>query len=355
MMLNALFRVDVRVKHRTINNAIAHLLNKALPQRCQIRNLKEIVIQYMKLYPPIRIWITQLANSVGLRHIHGLMEQQRVLFALLKLFVVQRVSEIPPIHAHMQQRCDWNSFSCTIHRTCARIKLVVQSNYEHGLDPLHGIESAVMYMTRVQPRNILQPCMMTLLRQLCMVQLGGTQFVLTDHAPLRDARTMLSTRLFENYGMSTQAAYSIRSAFSDYLRDANKNLLHTRLATLSEHSVRILVGILKALTQRRILHTLRANWESDITLCICRVCHEVKNTLVDFTSLRDIVYDCDKNIVCCVKKRSELCRSTPLMHICMNKNMVVVKGLTYVICSACRRVYTVTGYPNGDTRCRQCS
>ena len=89
MMTDALFRVDVRVKHRTIRNAISHLLNKALPQRCQIRNLKEIVAQYIKTYPSIKLFLVEVGAQVGILadDVLALTEHQRVLFQLLKLFL----------------------------------------------------------------------------------------------------------------------------------------------------------------------------------------------------------------------------------------------------------------------------
>ena len=327
------------MKHRTIRNAISHLLNKALPQRCQIRNLKEIVAQYIKMYPSIKLFLQEVAAQVTIREedILILTEHQRVLFQLLKLFVVKRVFEIPPLREHLQQRCDWNSFSNTIRRTCARIRLVVQSNYTRACSPLHGMENAILYMTRVQPRNILQPCMMTLLRQLGF---GCTNSMLCDTPPLQDARVMLSTRVFENYGMSTQSAFNVRGALSEYLRDANKNLLNTKLSAIPKYDHGILMCIIRSITQRRFMSVESATWNTDITLCICRVCHEVKNTMCNFTSLRDVIYDVNKCIVCCVKKRSKLCRDTELLHIPMNKRCITVNSNTYSICEKCGSLYS---------------
>ena len=85
-LIYALFRVDTRVKHRTIRHAITHLMNKALPQRCQIRNLKEIVQQYIGQYPKIRAFMESVFAplEISAEHVTELLEHQHMLFMFLK-------------------------------------------------------------------------------------------------------------------------------------------------------------------------------------------------------------------------------------------------------------------------------
>ena len=356
----ALFREDTRVKERTIRHAITHLLNKALPQRCQIRNLKEIVQQYIVHYPEIRVFIDAVFAPLGVEasaHIEALMGHQHMLFMFLKRFVVARVDECPPLMLHLQSRCNWFSFSESVKMICHRVTQTFQENLSNGVEPLEHIETIIIYMSRMQVRNIMSPCFMDAIGALLHYFAEDVVPVELDARPLmRDPMLALSTRILENYGMSTWGAHHVRASLRVYLKDSNKNALLERVATLGEHDMKVLRAAMKHIQSYRVVSAIPTPTRSDIRLYICDVCHDTKNTLTTFTSLRDIMYDAANDALFCVKKRNMECRSRPLRIIPMDSTYVVIGSKIYGICALCAVLYCTVAsrYTNDRRLCSTC-
>ena len=338
-LIYALFRVDTRVKHRTIRHAITHLMNKALPQRCQIRNLKEIVQQYIGQYPKIRVFMESVFAplEISSEHVMELLDNQHMLFMFLKLFVVSRVDEIPPLVVHLQGRCNWRSFSDSVKLICHRVQKTIQQNLSRGVHLLENVESVIVYMSRIQVRNIMSPCFMHLLQTLFgWSDLDKTgDIVPRTNALTNDPISILSSRILENYGMSMFGAHYARECMQMYLKDANKNNLHEQLNKLSEADHAYFTWALCDIKSRRIVSVIPNVVDSSIHLYLCCVCHDVKNTLTTFTSLRDIMYDAEMNCLYCVKKREKMCRERQLKRISMHRNYVVLGLDVYCICRLC--------------------
>lgn len=355
MLLDAIFRVDVRAKNRTVYSAITHLLNKALPQRCQIRNLKEIVCGYMKTYPGVRVFMSYVCSLVNVSDVSDLVEHQHLLFILLKYFVVRCVDTMPALRAHLQQRCNWAHFRSVVTATCERVRELVSQNLERAEYALLGVDTVVRTIARTQSRNTLMPCMATLLNHVEQTMPRATRY-LTAGVPLRDARDMLTTRLLENYGMSIFGAFSFRHACSTYMQDGHKNPLSMVIASLCAHDVRSLRGVLGTIAEQRELSMLRASWRTSIRLCVCTVCYDVKNTCAPFTTLRDVVYDSTTRSVCCVKKRNALCRATPLLQLSLNERCVYVGDKAYGVCDTCATLVCILrSHHAAPRRCKQCA
>ena len=356
----ALFREDTRVKERTIRHAITHLLNKALPQRCQIRNLKEIVQQYIVHYPEIRVFIDAVFAPLGAdasAHVDAMLQHQHMLFMFLKRFVVARVDECPPLMLHLQSRCNWFSFSESVKMICHRVAQTFRENLSNGVDPLGHIESIIVYMSRMQVRNIMSPCFMDAISALLHWSAEDVVPVTLDARPLtRNPMSILSSRILENYGLSTWGAHHVRASLRAYLKDSNKNALLERIATLGEHDTGVLRASVQLIQSYRVVSAIPTPTRSDIRLYICDVCHDTKNTLTTFTSLRDIMYDATLDTLYCVKKRNAECRSRPLRIIPMDCTYVVIGSKLYGICDLCAVLYCTvpSRYVNDRRLCSAC-
>ena len=107
------------------------------------------------------------------------------------------------------------------------------------------------------------------------------------------------------------------------------------MRTLCADDAAVVHRVVSTVLEQQILHTRCAEWRSSIRLCVCRVCHDVKNTRAPFTTLRDVVYDSARGRVCCVRKRDAACRTTALLEVPMDKQRVRVKSVVYGVCSKC--------------------
>ena len=130
------FWADDKQKH----NKIVHLLSKALPQRCQIRNLREIIYEYCtsdarifhliyqflvcsllgnyrhaKVRPQVSIrrailsWYLIENRPEDLkRTLVG--SHQQLLFFLIKEFIIYGIALIPSLYAVVRERYEWSRF-----------------------------------------------------------------------------------------------------------------------------------------------------------------------------------------------------------------------------------------------------
>ena len=124
---------------RSKANPIVHLLSKSLPQRCTIRNLREIVSNYcrkhddvykfvlgclkcslMGLYetcterPPldIRIKLFRKFDSISKAQMLQWMmrDHQQLLFYTIKEFLIYGVRQVPSMYDEIKQRYYWDKF-----------------------------------------------------------------------------------------------------------------------------------------------------------------------------------------------------------------------------------------------------
>ena len=327
---HALFRIDTRAKQKTIKYAITHLLNKALPQRCQIRNLKEIVHQYVREYPEIMSFMHEVMKPLG-EHCDFFLEHQHVLFMFMKLFIVRRIHNIPPLLTHLRGRCNWSRFEISVESICARIQLIAPQKSMK-------ITEIINYMNRMQMRNIMAPCFFHLFQYL----IGWSTDTTSDFIHLKQNIVtftpikLMNSRVLEHLGMTTWEAYQIRGAMTQFLVDSNKNALCTTLNAIDTRN--ILKNTLRSIVARRKIHTINTEKPSEISLYICPVCEDIKNTLTSFTSLRSIVYDYDSNTIFCTKKRNAQCGDVELFTISMDRTAVLLNEKLYIICGNCAQL-----------------
>jgi len=129
--------------NRQKTNPVVHLLSKALPQRCTIRNLREIISDYCRKYDDIynfiiacmkcsllglyktstnrpsyrtRIKIMQQLDTNKAIMLQWMMkDHQQLLFYIIKEFLVFGVRQIPSIFEEINQRYYWENFeSCVL-------------------------------------------------------------------------------------------------------------------------------------------------------------------------------------------------------------------------------------------------
>ena len=250
---------------------------------------------------------------------------------------MSRIDEIPPLVVHLQGRCNWRSFSDSVKLICHRVRETIHQNLSRGMHLLENVESVIIYMSRIQVRNIMSPCFMHLLQSMSgWSDLDKCSDIVPEpNALTRQPISILSSRILENYGMSTFGAYYARGCMQTYLKDANKNNLFERLNELSETDHECFTRTLRDIKSRRVVAVIPNSVESSTRLYLCGVCHDVKNTLTTFTSLRDIMYDAEADCLYCVKKRDKACRERQLQMISMNRNYVALGSNVYCICRNC--------------------
>lgn len=169
---------------RSKGNPIVHLLSKSLPQRCTIRNLREIVSNYCRKYddvydfvigclkcsllglyetstgrPPlsVRVRLIRKFNSVskGAMLQWMLSNHQQLLFYIIKEFLVYGVQQIPSLYDEVKERYQWEKFEECVNIAMNRVRMCV-ANEENIMD-FHGVEEQLTYINKQQVSNLYRP------------------------------------------------------------------------------------------------------------------------------------------------------------------------------------------------------
>ena len=174
------FWSDVRSK----DYPIVHLLSKGLPQRCQIRNMREILSNYSRKYdtvyefiyscllcsllgmyksctvrPPlnIRIRLYRKFRSMSKAEMLQWMIQdhQQLLFYVIKEFLIFGVHEIPSIYAEIERRYYWDKFEQCV----AKAMNTVRSSIEDNANIMHfkGVEPQLIAINKQQVHHLFRP------------------------------------------------------------------------------------------------------------------------------------------------------------------------------------------------------
>lgn len=171
-------------------NKVVHLLSKALPQRCQIRNLREIIDNYCSqddsiydlllsfikcsvlggyshctVYPTLEVTKTFYKfffyDSVDKPHMRAWMleENQQFLFYTLKEYMIYAVRMIPSLHSVLLEKYNWESFTNTVvgglDTLHAKINTACDYSYP-GCDWFDGIEEELSFINKQQIKHMYQ-------------------------------------------------------------------------------------------------------------------------------------------------------------------------------------------------------
>ena len=179
-IVNCSFFSDNRIK----SNPIVHLLSKALPQRCTIRNLREIISNYCRQYNDVYDFIVgclkcsllglykscivrpnyQLRMKI-MRKINNsnksvilqwmMKDHQQLLFYIIKEFLVFGVHQIPSIYEEINQRYYWSKFE-----KCVMGAMDVVRKFEnqgHDIFQFPNVESKLISINKQQIHHLYRP------------------------------------------------------------------------------------------------------------------------------------------------------------------------------------------------------
>ena len=170
---------------------IVHLMCKALPQRCQIRNLREIISNYCQtddlvhefmrcallcsvlgMYKHcdvrlswkarkkiIRRFIYQKPNRMQLQEWLFTM-YQHLLFYIIKEFLTFSMKLIPALYDELRNTYKWGTFENTVQTAMNSVRKTVEGNiikYSTIQDWLSQIESNLMQVNKQQLGNLYRP------------------------------------------------------------------------------------------------------------------------------------------------------------------------------------------------------
>ena len=362
-VVGALFRCETRGKTTTLEHASVHLISKALPQRCQIRNLKEIVKQYVIDFPnlgPILRSIVFLGISHSeysykdIRHemirtnmfeqldTRALFETQFVIFTFLKFFVIAAVYNIPALHNHVSRRCHWDQFAEEICDCVRYLNFELLMNYrEHGAHGMFNQVSTSLVRKKGLIRNVLMPQMsqvITLVTQWKIKRMKDIHFqqqtlVYLESSDLPALKSVIGVPRVES-------DFSIRSLFLKYIEHGNKLQLLSGLDGLSLSTAAYLAAIVSKHTEYTniVVRSPCSLDESLLSLFVCRTCYDVKNSKQTYTSLRSVMYEPSCGNMFCIKKRLGHCTKLPLRSVAMGNDTIVIleSTLIYFICQCCK-------------------
>lgn len=169
---------------RSKTNPIVHLLSKSLPQRCTIRNLREIVSNYCRKYndvydfvfgclkcslmglyetcterPPldIRIKLIRKFNTVTKPQMLQWMmaNHQQLLFYTIKEFLIYGVRQIPSIYEEIQQRYYWDMFEKSVQKAMNTVRKCVC--IETNIMDFKGVENQLSIINKQQVHHLFRP------------------------------------------------------------------------------------------------------------------------------------------------------------------------------------------------------
>ena len=157
-------------------NPIVHLLSKSTPQRCQIRSLTLIMLNYCKVHdevynfviqalkcsmlgayrgtkrPPLHVRknIYKVFNNMKRKEFLLFMQNnhQQLLFFTIKEYLVFAAKHIPALHSELLDRYKWREFEKRVTTTMDTIRSMISENDIMGFV---GVERYLTGITRLQP------------------------------------------------------------------------------------------------------------------------------------------------------------------------------------------------------------
>lgn len=169
---------------RSKDNPIVHLLSKSLPQRCTIRNLREIVSNYcrkhedvynfvlgclkcslMGLYetctdrPPldVRVKLFRKFNSISKAQMLQWMmrDHQQLLFYTIKEFLIYGVRQVPSMYDEVKERYYWDKFEDCVVKAMNTVRKCVCM--ETNVMDFKGVETQLSIINKQQVHHLYRP------------------------------------------------------------------------------------------------------------------------------------------------------------------------------------------------------
>jgi hypothetical protein len=175
------FWSDVRSKV----NPIVHILSKGLPQRCQIRNMREIMNKYSRKHEAVynfihaALFCSLLGNYRTCTHRPGLnvrveiyrkmrsidkieflswmlADHQQLLFYVIKEFLVFGVRDIPSIYEEIKQRYYWDKFEESVSKAMNTVRRCIKAD-PFRIMCFEGIEQQLVSINKQQVHHLFRP------------------------------------------------------------------------------------------------------------------------------------------------------------------------------------------------------
>jgi len=174
------FWSDIRSK----SNPIVHVLSKGLPQRCQIRNMREILNKYSRKHdlvydfilacikcsllgmyktcvvrPGLRVRIRLYRKFNNLSKVEMLQwmlgDHQQLLFYVIKEFLIFGVRDIPSIYMEIERRYFWDKFEQCVNKAMNTVRAHIEDS--ENIMQFRGIESQMIAINKQQVHHLFRP------------------------------------------------------------------------------------------------------------------------------------------------------------------------------------------------------
>ena len=372
MIIQALFRAEIRGRTAAFRSAMSHLISKALPQRCQIRNLKEIVQQYCEQFEKFSEIIDGillfgmshdvLSNDILREHVRrrvdrGLRpcenQKQFVTFTYLKFFVYKCIDAIPPLHRHMMRVCDWFKFCRSVDRDVLRLnmrfyqQLITGRPFAEVTMQIHNMRNTMIPTLSHAMHHIAQWNAKRLRRsQGADDGITGS----TPHVP-RHITRIVATPVIDDL------CASVKRVITMFCSGANKKSLYLSLERLTPKELRFLARVI-AQTDLHSAIVVREHRgrPTDIDAYICFRCMSIKNSRQPYTSLSRVIYDYHTQEIFCGQCMKTQTHRAPLSPVQMSLGTVIYSSnkIIHFICGRCGFL-SKSPSDKSPSVCSQCS
>lgn len=369
MIISALFRAETRGRTAAFRSAMSHLISKALPQRCQIRNLKEIVLQYRRQFNSFNAIIDSIvafgmtyapfSHPKLIKYVTERMHrgatpcensEQIVTFTYLKFFVYMCIDSIRPLHEHMMKVCNWFKFCRAVDNDVQKLNMlflrsllrdephtnlkITMQNMRNTMIPT--ISHALHYITQWNAKR---------LRRLGLI---SKTIVHCDSVSVpKSVKRIISDPL------QSPECREIKKVIDLYGAGANKKSLYSNLESLSASALSLLSSVLNFSASRSSMMVQHYQGiPTNIKVFMCHRCVVVKNSRQPYTSLSKVIFDFHSKEVFCANCSS----NTALKPIDMNTGTIIFskKKNIHFVCERCLHLCNV---PINDSPsiCQKCS
>ena len=214
-------------------NPIIHILSKGLPQRCQIRNMREILNKYSRKHDIVykfiysclmcsllgmyqscevrpnlfkRIRIYKKFNNISKAEMLQWMlaEHQQLLFYVIKEFLIFGVRDIPSIYLEIERRYHWDKFEGCVKQAMNTVRTKIQDSDQ--MMHFYGIEHELIAINKQQVHHLFRPT-----RQMFCTVVVSECDRLDDINCLTDVRTV-----FPQEYKDIMYRMSIRTKLTEY-------------------------------------------------------------------------------------------------------------------------------------------
>jgi hypothetical protein len=183
-VLNYIVQCSFFSDNRSKTNPIVHLISKALPHRCTIRNLREIISNYCRKHEDVynfvlgclkcsllglyesckerpdlatRIVLIRKFNNISRGSMLQWMmkDHQQLLFYVIKEFLIYGVRQIPSLYNEIKERYYWDKFEECVERAMNIVRKSLRP--EHNIMNFVGVEEQLGIMNKQQVHHLFRP------------------------------------------------------------------------------------------------------------------------------------------------------------------------------------------------------